>query len=641
MHWPGLAGWKRAIKKIRGYPAYSNLQFDNYLLQITRDEKTVEQGRKIIEENWDRIQWVDAFTESGILPNTGFFSEMSRRIRHKILPVVLEHDNILYFIQELFYKRFDYEWVNAIPNEKWENLLEPFDITSRLVSPYFQSQVENAIIILSQRIAVLALEKEISQRLPEIDKLYSPFINQGQLVTAFIRYNGDVDKEQIFEEWNRCLKWLEDIRTRRAEYGASLHLTFLLLRLEQQIKRAILLLKIFRPEHETALPEFIRFLKLVVQDQNLKNSIREHFTQNLGLLAYQVAEHTGKTGEHYITRTPAEYFHFFRASAQGGAIVGFLALFKTLIYYLRLAPFGQALGYSLNYAFGFIFIHVSHSALATKQPAMTASHIAGSLEEGENSKNTSLPGLAIMIARVMRSQFISFVGNLLVCFPMGAALAILWVLIFGEHLVDAEKAHHMVLDIHPWLSGSLFYGAIAGVCLFVSGLISGYFDNLVVYSKIPLRIAEHPVIKYSLKPEWGQKLAAYIDENLGSLAGNFFLGVFLGSMSTIGFIFGIGIDIRHITFSTANFGIAVVGLNGALEWSEIIWSVVGILGIGFMNFFVSFGLAFFVAIRSKKISFKQTRSFFTILQSYFLKHPLDFVIPPKRERTPEEIMHRE
>ena len=71
-----------------------------------------------------------------------------------------------------------------------------------------------------------------------------------------------------------------------------------------------------------------------------------------------------------------------RASLGGGFIVGFLCIFKALLHEVQASAFGHAFLYSMNYAFGFILIYLTGSALATKQPSMTATTVARMVEEG-------------------------------------------------------------------------------------------------------------------------------------------------------------------------------------------------------------------------------------------------------------------
>jgi site-specific recombinase len=56
----------------------------------------------------------------------------------------------------------------------------------------------------------------------------------------------------------------------------------------------------------------------------------------------------------------------------------------------------------------------------------------------------------------------------------------------------------------------------------------------------------------------------------------------------------------------------------------------GVLAIGFLNFLVSFSLAFAVAVKSRGVQLKDYPEFLGILSRYFLKRPLDFIRPRKQ-----------
>lgn len=83
------------------------------------------------------------------------------------------------------------------------------------------------------------------------------------------------------------------------------------------------------------------------------------------------------------------------------------------------------------------------------------------------------------------------------------------------------------------------------------------------------------------------RFSAYIERNLGALAGNFLFGIMLGSMGTLGFILGLPLDIRHIAFASANFIQGLMNINGGPDLGLIIVSFLGVLLIGLTNLFVS------------------------------------------------------
>jgi site-specific recombinase len=109
--------------------------------------------------------------------------------------------------------------------------------------------------------------------------------------------------------------------------------------------------------------------------------------------------------------------------------------------------------------------------------------------------------------------------------------------------------------------------------------------------------------------------------------GNFFLGLFLGSTAAIGFTLGMPLDIRHVTFASGNFGIAVASLEH--EVSTYFWvnSIVGIALIGLINVIVSFGLSILIALNSRGTGFAEIKQLFSRLFLQFFRNSGTFFYP--------------
>ena len=200
-----------------------------------------------------------------------------------------------------------------------------------------------------------------------------------------------------------------------------------------------------------------------------------------------------------------------------------------------------------------------------------------------------------------------------------------------DDFITSEEAKKLVKELSPTNSPALIFATLTGVWLFISGLISGYVNNYVHYHNLRKRLIRHPLLVKIFAARYLIRLANYLDNNFGSLAGNFSLGIFLGSMATLGYFIGIPLDVRHITFSSGNFGMAYAQLT-FIDINVILHSVAGILLIGFLNFIVSFGLALMIAIKSRQINFKQTKRIGHILLKRFFSSPLDFFFPVRNER---------
>ena len=166
-------------------------------------------------------------------------------------------------------------------------------------------------------------------------------------------------------------------------------------------------------------------------------------------------------------------------------------------------------------------------------------------------------------------------------------------------------------------------------CFFLGGLISGYYDNLAAYERIRERIEHAKWLRALLGEARLKKFATYLDDNLGALAGNFFLGIMLAMVGTIGFLTGLPIDVRHVTLSSANFGLAMSALDFSVDAILVAKSLVGIALIGFINLAVSFSLALWVALRARGVGFGQTGMLLSILFNRLITDGKQFFWPGK------------
>jgi site-specific recombinase len=299
-----------------------------------------------------------------------------------------------------------------------------------------------------------------------------------------------------------------------------------------------------------------------------------------------------------------------------------------------MAPLNEALAFCLNYGIGFVLIHILGGTVATKQPAMTANAIVASIGEARGSTR-NLEALADLIARTVRSQLAAILGNLGTAIPAAILVGMAIHHFTARHFVSPDKAQRLLAEIDP-LGGALFFAAIAGVCLFLSGLIAGYYDNMSAYNRIPERLLQLRWPRRVLGKARVERIASYIENNLGALAGNLFFGFMLGGMTALGVLFGLPLDIRHIAFSSAYLGYASSALEFKLSTQAVVLALSGVLLIGLVNLAVSFALTLSVAMRARRISFAQGRSLGLMLMRRFLRRPQDFLLPPLRNPPPTE-----
>jgi site-specific recombinase len=282
----------------------------------------------------------------------------------------------------------------------------------------------------------------------------------------------------------------------------------------------------------------------------------------------------------------------------------------------------------MNYALGFMLIHVLHFTLATKQQAMSANLIALTLSAAPVSRR-SLDRLAELVVEVARSPLIGIVGNVIVAFPLAWLIATVLGWMLGHPVASTTKAEHLLHELDPLASFAIFHAGIAGLWLFTSGLISGYYDNKAEYNRIPQRIRQLRLARRVLGDATLERLARCAEKNLGALAGNFFFGVLLGITALIGFLFGLPLDIRHVKFAASNFAYALVSLERGVSWHTIALCLLGIAPIGLVNLVVSFSLAIYVAMRSRRATWSNWGGLARRLLRLFRERPSEFVLPPR------------
>ncbi|MDB5773952.1 MAG: gcr [Herbaspirillum sp.] len=608
------------------------------------------------------------YTDVGVLSDGGFFTELFRRLSYRLLPPALDERYLLDCLDLILPHRRDHVWMAEVPPELWLSLADTVNRSAGADAESAKSDADaigktvtellQAIQILSYRISAIGTEPELIRIYTDVKAFESPFLMQNvelhRYLSAYMQpaqlpaqpsgaAGDDETPDHVLVMLDQCDDVIEKIRKTTLRVGTSIALTYRLVRLAQNIQRLRTLLSLIDrraaplpdPErgktappagekHRTALMLGLE----LIEAHNRKYAVRELFTSNINLLARNVTENASRTGEHYIAEDRPQYRAMLRSASGAGIVIGFIAMLKLLASYLHAAPLVEAFLFSMNYSLGFMLIHVLHFTVATKQPAMTASRIAAGVHS-RDGRNIDLDSLSDLVVKVIRTQFIAVAGNLLLAFPVAYLIALAYGGLFGQPPVSPDKARHLLHDIDPFTSPALFYAAIAGVCLFLAGLISGYYDNKALYTRMGQRIARVKWLKRRLGAQRVERLGDYLESNLGGLMGNFYFGILLGSLGTVGFLLGLPIDIRHITFSAANFAIALVGLQGQVSLQNVLVAIVGVLAIGTVNLWVSFSLALIVALRSRQIRFRHGAQLMKLLIARFLKRPLDFVIAPK------------
>lgn len=588
-------------------------------------------------------------TDAGILGDADFFHEVKKRLFAKLIPDQPAKDTLEYILNQVFFLKNDPVWIQKIPYGQLEELFEVLNFNPVYVSDEAESPLAEllfSIEIIIHRIAGRAMETEVIKMVPEYENRESPFLalqkEFAQLSEKIIEEKqnhiapNNLGYKQLRVLHRQCVAYVKSAFRNSDKYGISLRVNQSLLRIRQQLQRLRALLPLLVISHpDDAKKNTISLACSLVEYNCDKNNVRKLVNESTQLLSYEVTQHTAMTGEHYITRDRKEYFRMFWTASGGGVIVAILCIIKIFLSKIDTSAFGHAFFYSLNYALGFIAIYVLGFTLATKQPAMTASALVRALETGrkkqgvdEDEKHRTF---AEFFARVFRSQFIAFVGNVLVAFPV--ALLGIWLIdIIFHYNLALTKWYTLIADLSPVHSLAILHAAIAGVFLFLSGIIAGSIANTDKHQNVYYRIEEHPLLKRSFGRTRTKKFAKLYEKKWAGIVSNFWFGVFMGTTSSIGIFLGLNLDIRHITFASGNLALGLYGANYNVANEMIFWGIFGIGVIGLMNFLVSFGLSLGLAFRSRNIPLSELRLVALAVWRHFKRKPGSFFFPDFRRR---------
>ena len=586
------------------------------------------------------------FTDSGILPGTGFFSEWWRILWFRLLPEAPDERRLKDCMHVVYDRADDWRWqelVDPAYSRRFWALVAPGEELSSSDWHGIQAQILDAVLLLAHRVSGLGVEGELMRASPSFDDDLPCFVALSAEATEFVRAIRATlddptlaldDGAQLLVIADQCAKTLQRIRKRALTVGTSLHLSYLLTRSEQSLERlcelvAILVAAQDEQARDRAIEAWAEFARAAFLAENRRNSLSHYVGQLSRLLAVRVTENAARSGEHYICETRSDYGLMWRSAAGAGVLIGGMALLKIFTSTLH-APLGvEAFLYSMIYGLGFVLIYLLGMTVATKQPAMTAQTLASLLGDVRATRQAELERLVDVVAAVCRSQLAAIAGNVMVALPVAIALGYGLGQLHGGPVIALEKGAHLLADLDP-LSWALPHAAIAGFFLFLSGLITGYFDNKAAYGEIAVRIGRLRWLRRLLGSARAGRVGSYIEERLGGIMGNFLFGCMLGSTGVIGTILGLPLDIRHIAFSSANLGYAVVGFDFALPLQALLWAAFGVALIGLTNLAVSFALALRTALNARGVRFEHWGALLAAIWRRFRQAPRSFLLPPRR-----------
>ncbi|WP_027994501.1 site-specific recombinase [Simplicispira psychrophila] len=570
----------------------------------------------------------------GFAPRTGLFSELTERLRRKLLPSTPETLEASELFTLALPYAFDAQWLIALPEDllhRWVAVLAPEDAHGTR----WQKTLLDAITYCAGQILSTGFAPELRLRMSDAAREAQPFhalIRDVESLRIEVLHSLRTT-DRLEETAQRLRTRLEACRSAAAsvylhfeDNGISVGLVFRLRQLRTRILRVRELLDcVLSPTPHLSAARLLAHLVQVGQE---RRSIRALLSSNTSLLAAKVAERNAETGEHYITRTRSEYFAMVGNAAGGGAVMAFTTLIKFALYALALSAFWGGFLAGINYAISFVLVQMLHFTVATKQPAMTAPAMAAKLKEMDNV--AGVEEFVDKVTYLVRSQVAAVLGNVLVVFP--AALGLAWLWGWATEVPVLDEAHALqVLDSLHLLGPSLLFAAFTGVLLFASSIIAGWTENWFVLHRLDSALRYNPRITAFLGATRAQRWAHFLRHNLSGLAANISLGFMLGLVPAFAAFFGLGLEVRHVTLSAGQLGVAGASLGSeVIHQSAFWWAVATIPLLGALNVGVSFYLAFLVALRAQNVTGVERARIYAAILARLRSVPREFFLPGRQ-----------
>jgi site-specific recombinase len=605
------------------------LRLRHLLNQLDKQPALRETFAAQMQAFWRDIDAAALFADFGFGPRQSLASEGLRRLRERLLPGTPETRDLAALFRLLF-EPGDAHWVAAIDDPTLERLailLDPGTGAAR-------AALLDAVTILASAVQAAGYSPALRQRMDALALADEPFRQLSGSTTTLRQALQDGRQADALREagylralLDACRRAADSVMPHLEQYGVSVNIVYEIDQLHGRMRRIEELVgALLAPD---AVAEGRRLMLDLLRTLGEQRGLRSLLAGHYSLLARQVAERSAETGEHYITRTRAEYQDMLRRAAGGGLVIAGTTFAKFAIAALGLSAFWGGFYAGLNYATSFVLVMLLHWTVATKQPAMTAPALAASLPRNGITDDEDLNDFVDRVAQLIRSQVAGIIGNVALCAPLVLAIQLACAALFGAPPVGTKEANYVLHSV-TLLGPTALFAAFTGVLLFASSLVAGWAENAFVFHRLDSAIAWNPRFVGALGAARAMRWSHWWRANISGLAANISLGLMLGLVPALLNFFGLPLDVRHVTLASGQLGAALGALGfGLLAEPVFWWCVAGIAVTGVLNLTVSFSLAFAVALRSRGVRFKEGRRVVAAVWHRLRERPASFLLPPK------------
>lgn len=600
-----------SVKAVELHPGLVRLEL--LVLALERIPAAARRFEGTVHSVLARTRAVKLLGEIGLPNDRGLLAETTDRLARRLLPEPPAMIELWALANRILRTKEDIAWLSPAADP----LLYRLGVAGKTAWDPIRASVLDAISLIATRIAALGMAEAFRTRTDAGAVRESPLylLTRAQ----------PLQMPALIEASRRHL---DQVRLALEDRGVSINVVYSIDSIERGLERIEALLP-FVDANDALEPtvEIRNVITALGRGLVANRSFMQLMSDNMRLLARKVIERAGRTGEHYVTSGRRDWWKMLASAMGGGVLTCGTAIMKFLVKWGHFAPFIDGLLSSTVYAGSFIVMQLLGFTLATKQPSMTAAALAGTIRD--RAGPGQLDELVRLIAQIARSQFAAAVGNVVAVIATSLLVDLLIRTATGHSFLDDANARSVVSSFHPLHSGTIPFAAFTGVLLWVSSLFAGWFENWVVYRRLPEAIEHHRFGKRVGKARMA-KWARFLENQASGFGGSIALGFLLGMVPVFAKFFGLPLDVRHVTLSSGSltFAMSTLGVD-AVGWSTFAAASIGIAIIGLLNFGVSFALALIVALRARDVNRGERLMLPAAVLRRFVRHPLQFFFPPR------------
>lgn len=595
------------LRMILSVPVESRTEILTEITSAIERHPSRDSIRATLRDFWSHHSYVRVISEAGLPDEAFLVRELLARVIRRLLPVDEVEGDLYVLMDSLNLKEVDGQWLASLPEPVVHNWADTFRPST--------FSILASCKILALRATNVALSRDLIEFGDDEDITKSSFFHLPAIVEHVIRHPEDF---HLWEEQRAaCEAQLQIVNQSLAERGSSANLIFRVRLLRSLLGRINQVISLERPDSDPR-----KLAVTVLHGFASQRRLRAVMGASTRRLARSVVEKTGRAGKHYIAHDAGQWGVMGLGAVLAGVITSFTALFKYSLAETIHAPLLLAMAHSLNYVVSFLLMQAGGFLLASKMPAVTAATLVDAMEDPAKDHMASLQAIS-------KTQFIVTISNLIGAVPASIAIDRILNAVRGHPFLTEAAAEHGIHMLSPYKSMTIPFAIATGVFLWLSSLATGWTANYLALQEMASAISKSLRIRAKLGPARAARLAHFVRYHAPGSVGYIVLGFLLGSMPIIFELFGIPLEVRHVTLAAASLGYVLDAsrLYGHLLWKDAAIAFAGIVLVGLLNIVTSFVLSFLLAVRARSIGEKQSRRFLREVGLELLAHPFSFLVP--------------